>query len=223
MEFCPDDYYYKVGDSCYSKCSGNNIHFLVGSDFHCSDTCSTDIYEKLSSNYHNVYFCKESCNDKPYFTIIDGKTECLAECPEDYNYIQTDNECKQGCPNSPYTNYKLIKKEPYDIYKCIDSCNDNLYYSKEESLCFSICLDSRLNKFSLIDTDGKRKCVPGCVNHDGQHLYFTEENKVCMTGCDQNTEYKYNIENEYKCIKECPKDYHKEGTVCVRKCGNSNP
>ena len=223
MELCPDDYYYKVGDSCYLKCPGNNIHFLVDSDFHCSGTCSTNIYEKLSSNYHNVYFCKESCNDKPYFTIIDGKTECLAECPEDYNYIQSDNECKQGCPNSGYTNYKLIKKEPYDIYKCIDSCNDNLYYSKEESLCFSICLDSRLNKFSLIDTDGKRKCVPGCVNHDGQHLYFTEENKVCMPGCDQNTEYKYNIENEYKCIKECPKDYHKEGTVCVRKCGNSNP
>ena len=217
MKDCSEDYYYKVGDFCYLKCDGDGIKYLnAENNFECQPSCDKIYYQELSSSIQNVYICSNNC-EKPYFKVEEtGIKECLLECPLGFNYIQNENECKRK--DSTIEKYIIeTKKESYNIYKYIESCPDHRYYSKYEHLCFETCLDSNY-KFLLDDT-----CSNSCIKDDGTNLYYTENEKICMAGCDQNSLYKYHIENDYLCIKDCPNPYHLEGTKCVLICGNDKP
>ena len=131
MKSCIGDYYI-VGDFCYNKCTSTN-KFISPSDFTCSNSCgSYEFYEKLSNEYPNIYMCKETNEGKEYFILDNNsKKEIFSDCPDGYNFIGENNECKQNCnTDSNGQNYIILKNSLYPIYKCMDICNINIIQSK---------------------------------------------------------------------------------------------
>ena len=228
MKSCIGEYYI-VGDFCYNKCTGTN-NFISPSDFTCSNSCGgLNFYEKLSSEYPNIFMCKESCGDKEYYTVdASGKKECFSECPNDYQYIGENNECKQNCDSDGNGhNFIIVKDTPYPIYKCFDICEGNKYYSEQEHLCLNTCLESSTNnKYSItfVNSDGitERRCNDECKKPDGQFLYYKQEDKICLSQC-QDSDYKYYLENDYKCKENCPNTHHENGYECVLLCPSAKP
>ena len=87
----------------------------------------------------------------------------------------------------------------------MDICNENKYYSEQEHLCLDTCLDSSTNnKYSMTLIDSgtpdriERKCVLECKKTDGTYLYYKEDDKICLSKCE-DSDYKYYLENDYKC------------------------
>ena len=241
LENCPGDTY-EIGEYCYEKdCYLSNKKYINPTTNTCEENCGTLLYyEKISENY-DIYLCKNQCNsNKPYKLGNDYK-ECLSECPNGHNYIGNDNECLTSCGDQLTIIYE--DKSFYSLYKCIDICPDNGYYSEEEFVCYDICLKSKNNhQFSLTykeDGQIKRKCEEGCSNGIGpdEYIYYKETNKICLKECDQIIDYDghkcvekcndpdYLFEFNNKCLSECPDNYLRYSTnnyKCKEKCEKPN-
>ena len=208
--------FYKIGNYCYRNCEGSN-KFIDPINYNCISSCSTDYYEKIPE-YTDIYICKSNC-DSRQFKVSDGngKFECVSECPQEKNHINSENECKDNCG----TQLKIIKdeKENYIIYQCIDLCPDNKFYSEENQRCYSICKGNDQNQFSLtIENDGEiieRKCHTSCIFEEIDTYKYYSEDKICMKECPLLVEQQTN-----RCTETCDNDYYKfkYESECLHEC-----
>ena len=232
---------YKIGNSCYNKCEDSNT-FLDPSPSNptCSTSCSTDYYEELL-DYPGIYICKSSCGNK-FQIFVDSKYKCLSECPSNANHITNGNECKPNCGTNEKEIIKEIK-DSYTIYKCISSCNDNLFYSESEKKCFSVCKgNDYLKPFSLSKKDSggsiiERKCDSSCDNAENSFKYYNDNDYICKESCglliEENTnrctdkcnDELYKFQYDRQCLRQCPQEhnrYLRSDYKCIDKCLEPN-
>lgn len=203
-----DGYLYIKGDICLKECSGFKVKSSADSQTSPLGICYDDLNSCITSGY-------------PYYNI--EKKECWVSCPGFINFnintnqqISNDNSisnCVDSCTgNFPrisgnYCKAKCIKNEYYDsslnLNECKNDCGDKYIKidNNGEYICVEIadCPDSKY----YINDSGKRQCMPegGCQS---EYKYFIEGDNQCYKECPQKADGKYYFYNDNnKCISSC--------------------
>lgn len=171
----------------------------------------------LSTLFDNKYLLYEQC---PY-GLVGYQNNCLLQCPSEAKYIY-NWECFMQCPNNtifnsiksacfdscPHGKLKYQQlcydqcplQAPYDVKgECMEFCDGYLKGSK----CLEQCLNGEVFK---------RKCLLKCPK-EASFL----DNNTCVSFC------LYFYDNNFNCIKECPKNTYPHGKFCNTDCPQSLP
>ena len=207
-------YYIKEEKICKTNCNGTKT--IYDYDNECVDKCE-------KSNY--IYYNEE-----------DGKTKCVAECPESKKYYEVNKTCVKTCPET----YKYVKenkcvnesefscdknkfvktnKETNEV-ECVLKCNDDQFYYEDQRICLPDCLNKTHFK-----VQGTQKCITleECPNPYNSYYYDGKEghsynNSMCLLKCPTDKPY---IDNR-KCVPNCPQtgnNLHVYGDInCINMC-----
>ena len=219
----------------------------------CMDKCRDDEYNQKDENDNSIILCKKVCREYKYQKDIESVLECVKDCPEDKHFIGKNNICKESCEEEDGINfYEIVPSDStidYKIFLCTSGCPENYRYreannensnqcyqncprdypykSEEELKCYSNCLESGINKYTLkkYDTDGTTiiyKCDKQCDQNSAFKYYGQDKicitscsllgstkltntyNNECVDKCDLNTEYRFQLND--KCVQECESD-----------------
>ncbi|MBO6243807.1 MAG: hypothetical protein J6O41_04490, partial [Clostridia bacterium] len=199
---------------CVEKCPFGE-RFVDGNK--CSISCNDKKYkEKDNTGDYIIYECVDECTLQKE---INGKNECVDNC-KDYGLIENNNICYSDCKSIDSNLYEKIDEEGKRV--CVSNCGD-LYYNNnnEDKVCENECLF--LSKKIINEDD--RFCINKCDTNTGNKFLQIKDNKLyCSTSCDQSSENKRYLEDDYKCIPKCPNTHYvKEDTgqcITLDSCEN---
>jgi len=177
-------YYVKEEKICKASCDGTKT--IYDYDNECVDKCE-------KSNY--IYYNEE-----------DGKTKCVAKCPESKKYNEADKTCVKTCPET----YKYVKEN-----KCVTES------------------DFSCDKNKFVKTNEETKEVECVLKCDDKQFYY-EDQRICLPDCLNKTHFKVQGTQECITLEECPNPYYsyhydgKEGEIynssmCLLKCPTDKP
>ena len=188
---------------CAKKCDDSQPYYEKDKKI-CKASCDSE--PKTIYDYDNE--CVDKCEKSNYiyYNEEDGKTKCVAECPESKKYNEVDKKCVETCEG---TN-KYVKEN-----KCV---------TESEFSCDE-------NKFEKTNNQTKEvECVLKC---DDDQFYYEDQRK-CLSDCDNQAHFK--VQGTQKCItlEECPNPYYsyysdgKDGqsydsNMCLLKCPTDKP
>ena len=169
-----------TGSKCNSQC-GENQYYSVP-DSKCVDSCRT-----LGLYLYNDKYCIKAC---PIFVphIFKSSTEdiCTKDCPEEAPYLNYDSGvCIDKCDNYIF-----------DGNKCLTSCPTSKQYVNTidgQKYCVKNC-----HEYGLYNTIEEMLCTDNCKKYSEYLVYGN-----CFKSCPANTPYKYEGEDENKCLKDC--------------------
>ena len=199
---------------CLNKCpEGKEYARLENNEY----KCTSNICLKNQSEYYylNEKICKVSCEEND-FTIIDNINDniCTKTCDyfnntkiysfEKNNGTHQVKHCVFNCLN---TEYRYTKRDG----SCNESCDSEDYYDEEDKICRIKCPTGK-------KIDGQI-CRNIC-NESSSLNKYEDENGFCVPNCSiSENGYKYHIENEYKCLRDCS-DLYTEDDICKTTCSD---
>ena len=215
IESCPEQYT-EINDMCYPKCPEGK-KYLNPQTLTCEEQCPSDlpVCEKFEGS--DICICKLHCDGAKQYIF---KGECVSICPDQYNKIGKNNECKDSCVSDENGEFYIDTETTtsYKIYKCCTSCSSvDAYYFKDKE-CFKKC-PSPLNYViyngneCLLkcpdeypyynrnpDENGHIICSNNFICNSGTNIYFLDGVCVDETTCTNNN--KKFIENNI-CVSNC--------------------
>ena len=199
---CNDNRFLTSIGECVQKCPIGERFIKDGNK--CSVKCDDDKkYKfKVDNGDYIVYECVDECTSQKE---VNGKNECVDSCEEN-GLIEKNNICYYDCNSIESNLYEKIEKGKR---VCVSGCGD-LYYNNnnEDKVCGSECLF--LSK--KIINEGDKFCVNKCdTNTDYKFLQIKDNKLYCSTSCDQSSENKRYLEDDYKCIPKCPNTHYVNG------------
>ena len=240
------DYY-----ECFngSLCVSNNKYFDY-EDHECRDGCKSskkeigDTKQCVSSCNQGSYIyesvdgkkCLESCDINQYYYGEQKPLKCVNSCGEDYILISDNNlnnTCNKTCDGGliyKIDNNKYCDKKnegcPSGYHKlysnyCLRQCKDSSALFKIETflkgdICVEDCFQNDKHYKSKIHSSGDYQCVENCESE--QYI----NNLECVGTC-VGTGNNYHIDDQNKCLSQCPDGYYLYENICYEKCpyGNS--
>ena len=242
---CNSESLLEFGKRCVSICPNETFQ----EDNKCKLKCGSKTNFKrssISSDGIMNYICQNGCGDE----YIASNGECIAKCPREENFFNSNKQCQNYCDNF-YKKTNQIGTDQfgsYIIYECVDDCGNGgkvLDGTKEcvtecttdkpyllgENTCVSICLKDQITPFSAT-IGNQKKCAKKCSNSGSDPKYFGDD-KICIPSCrfDQK-KYHNEKENDYSCVSHCDLKsenrftYYKDNPgeyYCLTKCTQLNP
>ena len=239
---CTEPNIYLVSDNvCNDKClEGQYANPVTGDNaqkytYECLSSCRSDLFY-----YEQEKICLPSCKENDY--VIQGTKKCIESCdlikPEStdepiktyYFYEKwsesstyNDNTCVTECPPD----------KPFILHNhCTKECNneDFKYYTSKDKICLNKCDKGwKTNGNECVQNcpgdkfeDETGDCITSCSSSVAGYYYYYQEKKKCLKKCNENDYINKVDENDYQCVKSCPKDGDTEmyinGKECVDKC-----
>lgn len=230
IEKCPEDSpYINHGHTCVEYCQ------TLRRGINCLDTCPQGTYEFNNTCVHNCpsskpynykskcvdicpnFMIKKICYEQCPYGLVGYQRKCLLHCPTEAKY-RYKWECFIQCPNNTILNLQK--------YACFDSCpNGKIKY---QQLCYDQCplqapyyvkgecvefCDGYLKGSKCLehcphgDVVFEKKCLLKCP----REASFLDKN-MCVSFCP------HFYDNNFNCIKECPKNTFPHGKHCTTDC-----
>ena len=175
---------------CKSRCEVENYDFYYEKEKICLNDCKPNDFNIQYTNK-----CVKSCNEisdentkyyhyeKKDENSIFQKNTCVTECPNDKEFKDKDNYCRDKCK---FTNYEFyIPSEKV--------CREDCPYKKNGNECLQNCPQEG-NKFS----DELDNCVESCLSSNAGYYYYYDSDKKCRKNCGSDFIY-----NQYECVSSC--------------------
>ena len=236
-ESCPEETNYGEDKICVKGCKNNN-DIINKKDNSCVNKCDLDSTHKFLYIDETEKKCLQKCEDGNTNDLVQNKYsiydyKCVATCTEPFNYVINNQICSNSCEEGQFANLNTDQE-----YECKDSCNKGLFYYENENICYegcksgdyiiqykNICVKS-CNEISTTTTKyyfyepkdssspfKNNTCVTDCPNDKS----FIDINDHCIENC-QNSDYKYYLPSEKRCLDNCPDNYFNNEYECLSKC-----
>ncbi|CAL6110383.1 Conserved_hypothetical protein [Hexamita inflata] len=241
---CASGSYYRVNANQFlfctpAACAASN--FTGVESYHatysrCESSCA--LFQTL--NFIDGQSCLLVCpTERKYF---DDVKNCSASCPSAIPYAEADNHCVSLCASQNYSVRADVQPKictgVCPIFFVVNASNSN---SKQ---CVSECFSQTTHKF--IDTitsecvavcpapfynrDSSTQfltCLPDCSsNQHGLDVTYDATMERCEVKCSMFSTLKFNIQEEQKCVDDCPNNlYWQDLTLekfCLISCGSGN-
>ena len=222
LRMCPN-YTYLYQNSCLSSCPHNMVSFFneTTDKGYCLMQCPLE-YLFLDNDR-----CLSECpTTSQFYVSINGRFNCVDNCPWRTVYALGEHECLDKCPNT--TDHAV---------KCHSRCPADQPYqhcAKESYLCVANCseylLESTMTCVKECPSDMVHAVDGVCRTHCSVHkpfiarqleLYPIKSTKECVSTCRSD---EYVMKEKMTCVEECPSDlrYSVDG-VCRNNCSVDKP
>ncbi|CAL6110462.1 multiple_epidermal growth factor-like domains protein [Hexamita inflata] len=220
---------------CESQCSLFSVHFYTISEIQkCVEACPTDY------SFIDGEFCKVVCPDERRY--FDDVKNCSASCLSAIPYAEPDNHCVSLCASMNYSVrddiqpkicvgvcpvYFMVNVSNSNSKQCVSECISQVTHKFIEpvtSECVAVCPAPFYNRDSSTQF---LTCLPDCnTNQHGLDVTYDPAMERCEVKCSMFSTLKYNIQEEYKCVDDCPNNlYWQDLTLekfCLISCGSGN-
>lgn len=201
---CPEDFpYINHEHTCVENCQ--TLH----QGMNCYDTCPQGTYQFGETCVHNCHSSKpynynSKCVDVcPHFLI---QNTCYEQCP--YGLVGYQRKCLIKCPTEAKYRYK---------WECFVQCPNNTILNLQKYSCFDSCPNGKF-KYQQFCYDQCPLQAPYYVK--GECVDFCDgylKGSKCLEHCP------HFYDNNFNCIKECPKNSYPHGKFCKTDCPQSLP
>ena len=206
--------------TCVDNCRDNEYYFyytLEGKQY-CSNRCPSSAPFYYPRSGDNEVVCKDKCDQNDFY--FSNTKICTEKCSEHKSLIDIEKSifiCDESLgreadcpPNFPY------KYKHSCLRKCSDTFND--YFTQTRH--FEDTDLGKIRTYSLIKSDGKKKCVEDCTNDsESDKNYYDLETYTCIGNCTE-TSKKYINGNQ--CVNSCDgtgNNFHNYGKFnCINDC-----
>ena len=214
---CPEQYT-EINSMCYPKCPEGK-KYLNPKTLTCEEQCPSDlpVCEKFEES--DICICKLHCDGTKQYIF---KGECVSICPEQYNKIGKNNECKDSCLSDENGEFYIDTEQTtatYKIYKCCTSCSsEGANYFKDKE-CFKRC-PAPLNYVIYNENECLLKC-PDEYPYYNKNSPDTNVHIICSNNFNCNSDPNiYFLDGECVAETRCTssnKNYI-ENKICVSYC-----
>ena len=222
LRMCPN-YTYLYKNSCLSSCPHNMMSFFneTTDKGYCLMQCPLD-YLFLDNDR-----CLSQClTTSRFYVSIEGRFNCVDNCPWRTVYVLGEHECLDKCPNATDHGVKCHSRCPAD--QLYQHCVRSNYNAKESCSCVANCsgmflVESTMTCVEECPSDLRYSVDGVCRNNCsvdkpliGRQLHTSKSTKKCVSTCSSD---EYVIESTMTCVEECPSDlrYSVNG-VCRNNC-----
>ena len=206
---CKDDgtYKYELNNQCYDVCPGGTY---PKEDDHLCLTEKPEGYYFDSTVYKKCYYTCKNCNgygDSNNHNCI----ECKGDYPYSFNTVYSKKCYRNSCPSGSFSKeneYLCFTEKPegyylyYSIYKkCYESCKN---CDLDGNWDYHNCNECKVNYPYILNKNENKNCYSTCP-----HYYYIDKN-TNMKYCTENTECPYNyhklIASRKECVNKCEED-----------------
>ena len=227
LRMCPN-YTYLYKNSCLSACPHNMVSFFneTTDKGYCLMQCPLD-YPFLDNAR-----CLSQCpTTSRFYVSIEGRFNCVDNCPWRTVYVLGEHECLDKCPNATDHGVKCHSRCPAD--QPYQHCVRPYYRAKESCSCVANCsgmflIESTMTCVEECPSDLSYSVDGVCRNNCsvdkpliGRQRYTSKSTKECVSSCRNN---EYVIEDKMACSDQCPenRNFAVDG-VCRSNCSNTKP
>ena len=215
--------YISSTNECVDDCLlGENF---IGNGNICKSVCDPLIdgnyfifFKSMETPSYNIYTCKQECDFNSNEKYVEGRNECVTECPDDKPYLN-GNTCYSLCLNAPSNQFSFTEEEEEVVVDGVSttkikySCKDECTSEKENYQIDKVCVNGCFGINDIINMKDM-SCVNKC-DHNSYYKFLKietvqeeEEEEIEIKKCVESCQ-KYTV-NDYICYegKNCPKPYN---------------
>ena len=228
VKSCPkSSIFFNNENNCLDKCSNENSenpnYYSITEDkmYKCENVGSTGCKAYVSISSENSLCLGDKCSEiYPFYISNDSKHQCYRKCPDNYYYINSNNESLDELICYDTNNKCPEEYIPFlDSTKCIQKSKCGyIYKTKTNESCVPNCSENQ-----IIYIDGTQfYCLDKC-NDFNSNLILSRDNK-CVTGCPTNEKvYPENAdENTDEKICDCENLFYIEKSTGLKICLDKN-
>ncbi|CAL6012237.1 Conserved_hypothetical protein [Hexamita inflata] len=241
---CASGSYYRVNANQFlfctpAACAASN--FTGVESYHATYTrCESSCALFQTLNFIDGQSCLLACpTERKYF---DDVKNCSASCPSAIPYAEADNHCVSLCASQNYSVradiqpkictgvcpvFFVVNASNSDSKQCVSECfsqTTHKFIDTITSECVAVCPAPFYNRDSSTQF---LTCLPDCSsNQHGLDVTYDATMERCEVKCSMFSTLKFNIQEEQKCVDDCPNNlYWQDLTLekfCLISCGSGN-